>query len=461
MVLPMLASDPIKGLVTYADYSPYYPPMFGIAAGLAYAVFGVSPFVARATSAFFGLMTLFCAYLVASAMFNRNVAISSIVLLASTPIFLFVSTLAMHITIGLAFSLSGLYFYLRATQKPSLRIYTLAGVLESLSLLSNYIFLPICIMLTVHLLVFHERKIARIFAFSLPFLLVIPWIYYSLIVLGQLKVWAFSTSATIDAYKRHAWLDPVAWYWYLEQLPRQMGILQSLALALGLVYSIVRRTRQRVFLLIWIVSVYVAFALISNKDWRYTISFIPAMTTVIADSGWSLCGCLSSALRRFKVNRRLIRTSVLAVIIIILAASSITSSTVSPTRQVNVAIESAAAYMAGKLRYGESVVVLLASNSCSPPLVAFELATVGKNVNNVWMYPDVPIDVGITPSINTTRLLLEVKESRAHFGVLWTGSQSPMVADLAQQLAQNSGIVAMTIFGAGPSQVLVYEFALS
>jgi len=458
-ILPTLTSDPLGSLVRFAEFSPYYPPMFGIATGLAYAFFGVTPFVARATSIFFGLVTLLFSYLLASEISDRRMAVSGVILLASTPIFLFVSTLAFHITIGLAFSVSGLYFYLRALQKGNLRTYALAGALETFSILSNYILLPIYLMTIVHYLVFHKRRVSQIAALGLPFLLAVPWTYYTLIVLSQLRAWTFSLSATVDAYKRLVWSDPAAWYWYPAQLPRQIGILQSLAVVPALAYSIMRLTRQRLFLLSWLCSVYLAFVLIPNKDWRYTSSYVPALTIIVADALWSASRYLSSITSGIKIKRQFIRPTFFAMVILILVAASVTSQSISQAHEVNIAIEPAARYIAQRLGHNESVVVLLASNCSSPPLLAFELARFGKS-NDVWMYPDLPVDVGAAISINTTRLFSRVTETGTRFGLLWIGAQSPLVVNLVERLAGDPRIVSTVTFGDGLSQVLIYEFAV-
>jgi 4-amino-4-deoxy-L-arabinose transferase-like glycosyltransferase len=457
MVLPVLLSNPVKAMVTFAQSTWVYPPMFGIAAGLAYALFGVSPFVARATSAFFGLMTLVGVYLIGSMISGRRTALSAVVLLASTPIFFLVSSLAFHITIGLAFGLGGLYFYLLASQKDRVELYTLAGLLEAFSILSNYIMLPIYALILLHLLAFRGGKVSRILALGLPFLAVIPWAYYTLIVLGRLNTWTTAMNATVDVYKRHVWSDPSAWYWYAVLLPQQIGVLQSFIVLAGLAYTIVRPTIQRSFLLLWVLSVYLTFVLIPNKDLRYTISYIPALTLMASRAVRSFSSYVGRSLARFKINASIIRSSIFVAIIIILAVSSIASQSLGSAHGANVAIESAAQYMAERLRHGESVVVLLCSNSSNPPFLEFELARLGK-MNNVWTYPSLPIDIGRSLSINTRQFFSLANQSNTRFGLLWVGSHNPLVVSLANNLSGDPHILSTRSFGNGTSEVLVYEF---
>lgn len=102
-----------------------------------------------------------------------------------------------------------------------------------------------------------------------------------------------------------------------------------------------------------------------------------------------------------------------AILILIFVAASATSQSLSQAHETNIAVEPGPRYVAQRLAHSDSVVVLLASKSNSPPLLAFELV----KTNNVCMYPDLPIDIGAKITTNATRLFSKVTEATAPSGL--------------------------------------------
>jgi hypothetical protein len=260
--------------------------------------------------------------------------------------------------------------------------------------------------------------------------------------------------------KNFIWSNPTGWYWYALHLPMQIGLLQTLVVVIGLGYYLARPSKQRIFLLIWILSTYLAFCVISNKDWRYTFSYIPALTLIIGDVVWSFSERACQFLKKSRLGGHFFRPFALTILIIsaIIMNSIMTIQPAIAAHSTNVAIDGSASYVAQRLKAGDDVVILLSSNQMSPDLVAFELTRFGVNPY-VWIFPTVPVDVGVTaPPVDVNLLFSLIRASNTRFGILWIGSQNPSVCKLARDLSDNPHVLSVAYFGSGMSQVLVYEF---
>lgn len=94
----------------------------------------------------------------------------------------------------------------------------------------------------------------------------------------------------------------------------QMQLPLALLFAAGVIYSIVRCRRQSLIMYLWLLSGIVAFAMVANKDVRYTVPVLPA--AAILSTCW---------LREFKRNGTRRASALKAALVAIIAAWALVS----------------------------------------------------------------------------------------------------------------------------------------
>ncbi|HEY3136101.1 MAG TPA: glycosyltransferase family 39 protein [Blastocatellia bacterium] len=104
-------------------------------------------------------------------------------------------------------------------------------------------------------------------------------------------------------------------FFYIHALiSMQMQLPLGVLFAVGLVYSLFRRRKQSAILYLWLLSGIISFALVANKDVRYTVPVLPAAAVL------SVCW-----LREFKAPTRKIVAALKSALVAILAAWALVS----------------------------------------------------------------------------------------------------------------------------------------
>ncbi|MBI3291431.1 MAG: LmeA family phospholipid-binding protein [Elusimicrobia bacterium] len=85
-------------------------------------------------------------------------------------------------------------------------------------------------------------------------------------------------------------LSRASWAYYALALPHQMGKILSLLATLGFVASAVFKRREDRWPLVWMISGYVGLTLLRNKDYRYTLPYLPALALILSAWIWRLRG---------------------------------------------------------------------------------------------------------------------------------------------------------------------------
>jgi len=282
----LLKDIPFAHLVhyTYLYYAQYpalsglihWPPLFYVCEGLIFFVFGPSVVTARiAILVFAALAWLFWFRLVKEIQNRWAAALSTVVFALLPSVLLFEKAVMLEIP-SLALSIAALYYwYGYITDEKASDLYRFA-VFASLALLTkqNALFLaPFCAF-TIVVLRKWKLVLNRHMAIAFGIVVVLTGPFYTLVYLVHWKTVAMdllgNSSAGIHA-------DQLLFYWRAlpQHLPWPLLLLSCLGMATSRWWS----TRQAtVFMLLWIVSVYLTFTFMSQKDPRYAFYWIPPFT---------------------------------------------------------------------------------------------------------------------------------------------------------------------------------------
>ncbi len=262
----------------YAKYPalafPHWPPLFHFVEGLFFLLFGLSPFVSRLTVLCFALLGVYFWYRIAERLGPRYRAFLSAVILACLPFVLLYERVTMLEIPTLAACLGVIHFWLKFREIERRRdLWVLAGSMSAAFLISQKaIFLPFFIALDL-VIERRFRLLRRIdvwLAGLVSALAVLPWYMMALHTLS------FMVGRAIPKRTRYLTLS-ANYTFYLGKLYSQLGPLLIALACFGLLLALIRRSRSDRFLLLWVLSGYVCFVLIIEKDPRHTMLWIPPL----------------------------------------------------------------------------------------------------------------------------------------------------------------------------------------
>ena len=149
-------------VTNFAAFGDYKPPGYIYAAVPSVALFGLNEFSIRFPSAFFGVMTVVLAYLIAKRLFqNEIISLFSALFLAISPWHLQFSRGAFEANLGLFFSTLGIYLFLKFAKDKS--YYLLFSAFAFLAAMYTFtgqrLFIPFLLVILV--IQFRERILAN------------------------------------------------------------------------------------------------------------------------------------------------------------------------------------------------------------------------------------------------------------------------------------------------------------
>jgi hypothetical protein len=265
---------------TYEYYAHYpaiavghWPPLFYVVEGLAFILFGASVAVARLVVLGFALLGAVSWFFMVERFENDIIAAASTLVLIALPFILLYEKSVMLEIPTLALAIPSIYYwlvYLR-DEKPA-HLYVFA-VLSGLALLTkeNAIFIaPFCLLTLAasrNWRLLGQRSLYL--ALGIVLLIAAPFYVFMLIVHGSFVSDALKTSTIII---HHPWL------YYAQALPGQLGWPLLIFALAGMCTSPWWGKRQNIVpMMMWILSCYLTFTLIGDKDPRFTIYLIPPL----------------------------------------------------------------------------------------------------------------------------------------------------------------------------------------
>lgn len=104
--------------IIFKAYGDYKLPLYIYLTSLSEFFFGLTPFAVRLTSVLAGITTGIFTYLLTQKIFNKKIALLSLLLVAIEPWSFFLSRGAFEANLALALIVSGIYFLLKSLEKP-------------------------------------------------------------------------------------------------------------------------------------------------------------------------------------------------------------------------------------------------------------------------------------------------------------------------------------------------------
>ncbi len=270
---------------TYRYYAQYpalgifhWPPFFHLTEGIMFLLLGPSAVTARLTVIGFALLGACFWYKLICELQNEKAAAASTLLWVLLPSLLLYEKAVMLEIPALALSFAAIYYWIQYLRHETGRALYSFAVFSGLALLTKYqsIYLVAFCLLTVLV----ERKWSLLFkrkalqAFGIFLLLTVPYTVLAYKVHGRVltKLAFAGSSADIHAGQR---LNAATYYWV--KLPDQIGWPVLLLSALGVATCgwWARRGNAKL-MLAWIASCYATFTLITAKEPRFIIYWLPA-----------------------------------------------------------------------------------------------------------------------------------------------------------------------------------------
>jgi len=288
----------------YAKYPalafPHWPPLFHFIEGVFFLLFGFSPWVSRLVVLGFALLAVYFWYRIAERFGPRYRAFLSAVILACIPFLLLYERVTMLEIPVLGACLGAIHFWLRFLETERRRdLWTLAAFSAAALLINQKaIFLPLFIVFDFAV----ERRFHLLKRFDI-------WLA-ALVSAAAVLPWYMLASRTLSFWSGRVAGDGsylslgVNYTFYLTQLYKQLGPVLLCLGCVGLLLALLKRSRADRFFLIWILSGYICFVLIREKDPRHTMLWVPplfyfglaALETLFLRRIWALIGSTVLAL---------------------------------------------------------------------------------------------------------------------------------------------------------------------
>ncbi|MGH9814524.1 MAG: ArnT family glycosyltransferase, partial [Candidatus Acidiferrales bacterium] len=273
--------DPLRyAYEYYAKYPatalPHWPPLFPMLEGILFLAFGLHFWVARLLVLGFALMGAYYWYRIAEGEGPIYRAWFSALLVFTLPFIQLYSSIVMLEIPLLGLSMGAIYYWRRFQKEGAAGHLWLMAAFVVASFLTSQkaIFLAVFVILSFAIQGPY-RMLARWdvwAAFVASVSLVLPWYYFThrTLSVGMDRAIGLGAEELARRWSRH-------FLFYPERIPQQMGwVLFALAVA-GLGWAVLRAPRRYAFFTIWIVSCYITFTLIWEKDTRHAMIWLPPL----------------------------------------------------------------------------------------------------------------------------------------------------------------------------------------
>lgn len=273
---------------TYRYYSQYpalsgvihWPPLFYLWEGIFFLVLGPTVVAARLAILMFALLACFYWFRLARELLGTWAAVFSTLIIALLPsLLLFEKTVMLEIPC-LALCIAALYYWHRYLTGERLRDLYWFALAFSAALLTKHsaIFLiPVCLASVIafrkwQLLDGHKvlGPLAVIFILTAPF--------YAVVYVVHWKIIAMDLVGRSNAVGGKLLSQVQSVLFYAKALPAQLGWPLLILAAIGVATSRWWSKREHIiFMLAWIGGCYITFTLISHKEPRYSLYWVPPL----------------------------------------------------------------------------------------------------------------------------------------------------------------------------------------
>ncbi len=262
----------------YAKYPaialPHWPPFFPFIEGIFFLLFGISVWASRLAMLSFALLGVYFWYGIAERQGPRDRALLSAFIFPLLPAVLLYERVTMLEIPQVSLSLGAIYFWLRWLESErardvwALAAFSVAGLLTS----QRAIFLVF--FLGLHFLMERRYRLLRRWdvwaALAASLAVVLPW--YAL----SFRTVTLSYERAVGREFTHM-LSGEHLYYYFTVLPQQLGLVLLCLTLVGFGWAVFRSARYHRFFLLWVVSCYVFFTLVQEKEPRHIMMWIPPL----------------------------------------------------------------------------------------------------------------------------------------------------------------------------------------
>jgi 4-amino-4-deoxy-L-arabinose transferase-like glycosyltransferase len=275
--LPVALAHPVQ--YTYAYYAQYpalglihWPPFFHFIEGIIFLAFGPSVVSARITVLLFALFGLFFWFKLVAALQNEWTATVCTVVLSCLPAVLLYEKAVMLEIPSLALCIAASYFWLQyLDQAKSWSLYW-CSIFAGLALLTKQqgVYLALFFLLSAFGLGKWRQLLSRPILWSTGIVLAIAGPFYVL----ELSIDRQSVAANIlQGVDR---VPPNRFTFYLQALPQELGwVLLGLSILGVLLCWRYAKRQSFIFMSAWIVGWYLTYFVISTKQARYMVYWLP------------------------------------------------------------------------------------------------------------------------------------------------------------------------------------------
>ncbi|HUU86436.1 MAG TPA: glycosyltransferase family 39 protein, partial [Candidatus Glassbacteria bacterium] len=393
----------------FASYA-FYPPIFDLTTASLFGIIGISVFTARLVSVIFAILSLIIVFKISNKMYGQKTALISTILFGVMPGFVWLSRVAMIETMLVFFFTTSMYFFFNWMSFHKNKDLILSGLMLGVGFLVKYqMIIAGLIMLTSIFMLgrdYLKTKLSRIPLLLLAVaLVVIPWIFvsYQIYASGMLDQWIYAIGIGNPEKSLYSVRFPTPIFYFIEMTwPYENVHPISVYLYLiglgGLGLFSLRRKFEDNFLLIWFGVVFIFFTIIANKHWRYVIPLFPILAISASNLIMFIYSRIQKSLKTSQINRRNKHgIKIVAIIFVLCISVSIFLSCLDSYSwvekdQIQVQVGEATYYVADRLDYDESLVVLAPFNLFSQDMIKFFLEAKETKNNTVWQYPELPVD---------------------------------------------------------------------
>ncbi len=468
-------------LTTYG----YYPPLYDFFTMGYYRLLETSVFSGRLAAVTFSLASIWVLFEFANRFYGPKVALLSSVLLATMPGFFWASRAAMLETALIFFFSLSMFFFLTWIKTRKDRTLVLGCLSLGIGFLAKYQIVVAGIVLLVCIPILFKDKLRTKFAKFLLLAIiavavVIPWfavLYHNsgTIDFGEI-LYAMQVGGEDRAQYSGRFAAPVFYLvemtWPFNDIPVHPISLPIYLLGLtGLGFFAWRRKTEDKFLLIWFLVVYVFFTLIPNKQWRYVTPLFPVLAISAAVLVFFAYRKINEALNKENTSlnkKRLLKSA--SALLVILTISSIAYSSYNAYQmvardQIHIPIEEATNYAIRNMNERESIVVLAAFNLFNRDMVKFYLQAEQPRLNEVFQYPELPVD-SFKPDFDVTMLVALCQEHDVKYLFLYEyGGDIPYFRSnltamgIYDQLHQTGRFTDAQRVGSSPRTITIFTYS--
>jgi hypothetical protein len=262
----------------YAKYPaisvPHWPPLFYFVEALFFLLFGISVWVSRLAILGFALLGAYLWYRIAERYGPRPRALLSAFVFCLLPTIMVFESVTMLEIPQVALCLGAIFFWLRWVEtEQATDLWALAGFV-------------VAAMLTSQSSIFLAVFLGLDFLLNFRFRLLRTWQVWAALLasVGIVLSWyLFSFRALTLSYQRavgqefHHVVNRWSLLFYLRNLPEQLGLILLGFACIGIGWSVLQGASRYRFLLLWVVSAYLCFTVIQEKEPRHIFIWLPPL----------------------------------------------------------------------------------------------------------------------------------------------------------------------------------------